>query len=89
MLAALQYHNPDNYTRALGGVIRSRGASWQRLVRHASAAGLRWHAPSLDPAPSLQQLASGQGLGRGGSGKRAARRMLQRHAEAQLVEAAS
>lgn len=45
-----RYHNPDNYTRALGGVLRSRGSAWQRLRRHALAAGMRWHVPTLDSA---------------------------------------
>lgn len=36
--AISRYHNPDNYTRALGGVLRARGAAWRRLVARAGAA---------------------------------------------------
>ncbi len=27
-----RFHNPDNYTRALGGVLRSRARSWRPLL---------------------------------------------------------
>ncbi len=35
--AISRYHNPDNYTRALGGVLRARGAAWRRVTARASA----------------------------------------------------
>lgn len=35
--AISRYHNPDNYTRALGGVLRARGAAWRRLATRAGA----------------------------------------------------
>ena len=44
-----RYHDPAHYTLAVAGVLRARGPAWQRLMRHASSAGLRWHAPSLEP----------------------------------------
>ena len=81
-----RYHNPENYTLALGGVLRSKGASWQRLMRHASQAGLRYHAPALEQAPVLQQLAAGRDkAGRGGKLHQMHRRPSQAE-EAQELE---
>lgn len=37
-----RYHNPDNYTRALGGVLRSRGEKGQNLVKNAKQAGVAY-----------------------------------------------
>jgi len=51
-----RYHNPDNYCKALGAVLRARGATWQRLVSHASRTGLRWNAAMLEPAPGASQM---------------------------------
>lgn len=42
--AISRYHNPDNYTRALGGVLRARGAAWRRLAARAGVQSVR---PSL------------------------------------------
>ncbi|PSC69354.1 alpha beta-hydrolase isoform B [Micractinium conductrix] len=45
--AISRYHNPDNYTRALGGALRARGA-WRRLAARAGETGMRYFAPVLD-----------------------------------------
>lgn len=84
-----RYHNPDNYTRALGAVLRSRGASWQRLLRHASEAGLRWHAPVMETAPAtLQQHRESAKEGPGPNGGRGSALGRLRHVQqAQRVSA--
>lgn len=56
--AISRYHNPDNYTKALGGVLRHR-QSWRRLATRAGEAGIRWFAPSLDPS-QLRAAAAAQ-----------------------------
>ena len=45
-----RYHNPDNYTRALGGVLRSRGAPSREIVRRAKENGVRFKPPVLVPS---------------------------------------
>jgi hypothetical protein len=49
--AISRFHNPDNYTRAVGGALRARGAPWRRLVANAKAAGLGGYRPALGPLP--------------------------------------
>ncbi len=79
---ACRFHNPDNYCRALGGVLRSRGTSWQRLMRHASQSGLRWHVSALEQRPGVQVAASR----RQGGGKLHG---VQRGLRGELAEAAA
>ena len=50
--AISRFHNPDNYTRALGGVLRSRARSWRPLLG--------------DPKPSSGKGKKGKGGGSGG-----------------------
>ena len=45
-----RFHNPDNYTRALGGVLRSRCAPWKPLL-----------ADRLSPSSDPQQRQGGVG----------------------------
>lgn len=45
-----RYHNPDHYTRAIGGALRARGGTSRLLVERAAAAGVRFHAPAIAPA---------------------------------------
>jgi hypothetical protein len=54
--AISRYHNPDNYTRALGGVLRHRHA-WRRLAKNAARVGIRYFAPVLDPAQLRKEFA--------------------------------
>ena len=53
--AISRYHNPANYTRALGGVLRSRRKAWRPLLS----------GPSLVDALGKQQSASGVGASPG------------------------
>lgn len=43
-----RYHNPDNYTRAIGGVLRARGSA---LVNKAKERGVSYQPPHLAPPP--------------------------------------
>jgi len=47
-----RYHNPDNYTRAIGGVLRSRGAASRALVANATRAGVQFR-PSVITSPPV------------------------------------
>jgi hypothetical protein len=49
--AISRFHNPDNYTRAIGGALRSRGAPWRRLVDNAKKAGVTFNPPALGVPP--------------------------------------
>ena len=51
-----RYHNPDHYSRALGGVLRARGAAWRRLAANAGNVGMRHFAPVLDAAQQRTAL---------------------------------
>jgi Lipase (class 3) len=42
-----RYHNPDNYTRAIGGVLRARGAAYKNVVQRAKDSGMSFKPPSL------------------------------------------
>ena len=53
--AISRYHNPANYTRALGGVLRSRRKAWRPLLA----------GPSLVDALGKQHSASGSGTSPG------------------------
>lgn len=44
-----RYHNPDNYTRAIGGVLRSRGGAWRNIVNRAKQNGASFRPPALIP----------------------------------------
>lgn len=48
--AISRFHDPDNYSRALGGVLFARGTSLHRLVSNATTSGMRYFAPPLDAA---------------------------------------
>jgi hypothetical protein len=48
--AISRFHDPDNYSRALGGVLFARGSSLHRLVSNATTSGMRYFAPPLDAA---------------------------------------
>lgn len=46
-----RYHNPDNYTKALGGVLRARKIAWRPLLSGrslADAKGAQQSAPGLE-----------------------------------------
>ena len=46
-----RYHNPDNYTKALGGVLRARKKAWRPLLSGrslADAKGAQQSAPGLE-----------------------------------------
>lgn len=49
-----RYHNPDNYTKALAGVVRARVSPWKSLLSGASEASRtlpsspRWYLPLLE-----------------------------------------
>lgn len=43
-----RYHNPDNYTKALGTALRVRGSAWQRIATRADTAGVKWRSPSTN-----------------------------------------
>ena len=53
--AISRYHNPANYTRALGGVLRSRRSAWRPLLG----------GPSLVDALGKQQSPAGAGTSPG------------------------
>ncbi|KAK9862296.1 hypothetical protein WJX84_006672 [Apatococcus fuscideae] len=62
--AISRYHNPDNYTRALGGVVNARTRSWRALFGEAtnsigdlrSGSGLQEQSmPSMDMASECPQ----------------------------------
>lgn len=59
-----RYHNPDNYTRALGGVLKSRGANWKTLVRNAKRAGVDHFRPVLMPEQAAKDRAEPSGGGK-------------------------
>lgn len=60
--AISRYHNPDNYTRAVGGVLAARGAAFRRLVANAAdTCGMRYFAPVLDPAQQRAAAAAAAG----------------------------
>ncbi|KAL4443837.1 hypothetical protein ABPG75_011574 [Micractinium tetrahymenae] len=61
--AISRYHNPDNYTRALGGVLRARGAAWRRVAARAGEAGMRYFAPVLDPSQLRAAAAAADAAG--------------------------
>ena len=42
-----RYHNPDNYTKAIGGVLRSRGGAWRNIVSRAKKNGASFKPPAL------------------------------------------
>jgi hypothetical protein len=42
-----RYHNPDNYTRAIGGVLRARGVAYKTVVQRAKENGVTFRPPSL------------------------------------------
>ncbi|KAK9818157.1 hypothetical protein WJX72_007963 [[Myrmecia] bisecta] len=47
-----RYHNPDNYTRALGGVLRNRTRPWRALLSEqaakAGASAQSWYLPEAE-----------------------------------------
>lgn len=45
-----RYHNPDNYTRAIGGVLRARGGAWRNIVNRAKQNGVSFKPPALAPS---------------------------------------
>lgn len=57
-----RYHNPDHYTKALGGVLRTRSRPWRNLVERAAAVGIRHHVPAVVPAvrEKKQEESSGE-----------------------------
>ena len=59
--AISRYHNPANYTRALGGVLRARKAAWRPLLAPSLAAEAprRGARDSLGSEGSLGMAASG------------------------------
>ncbi|KAL4542680.1 hypothetical protein Ndes2526B_g04631 [Nannochloris sp. 'desiccata'] len=42
-----RYHNPDNYTKAIGGVLRARGVAYKNVVERAKRSGVTFTPPSL------------------------------------------
>lgn len=42
-----RYHNPDNYTKAIGGVLRARGVAYKTVVKRAKESGVKFMPPSL------------------------------------------
>jgi hypothetical protein len=67
-----RYHNPDNYTKAIGGVLRARGVSYKTVVSRAKASGITFRPPSLGSnnhasaaaeAPSSPSTARGSSAG--------------------------
>lgn len=50
-----RYHNPDNYTRALGAVLQSRGAPCRDLLGKAARNGVKFVPPApTGPRPKYQ-----------------------------------
>jgi hypothetical protein len=41
-----RYHNPDNYTKAIGTALRARGAAWRAIYRRAHRAGVQLKPPT-------------------------------------------
>jgi hypothetical protein len=63
--AISRFHNPDNYTRALGGVLRARAAPWRGLLSSArQPAQHAQHAQRQEDSPSAlaPAVAAGGGL---------------------------
>jgi len=69
-----RYHNPDNYTKAIGGVLRARGVAYKNVVQRAKKSGITFRPPSLgvkDHAAAVVPDASPSSpiRGAGGGGK--------------------
>ena len=45
-----RYHNPDNYTRALGGLLRAAGPRGRKLIERAAQIGMRYYMPVMGGA---------------------------------------
>ena len=66
-----RYHNPDNYTKAIGGVLRARGDAYKKIVQRAKKSGVTFRPPSLgakDHSAAVVSEAQPSSPVRGGSG---------------------
>lgn len=61
-----RYHNPANYTKALGGVLRSRKLAWRPLLSGSGSSGSSSSGQSKQQQQGMQGLDGSPGMAASG-----------------------